>query len=62
MTGNGIGFMGMLALIFIFLKLSDHIDWAWIWVLSPLWIPAAIVLTIWAIILCVAAIAVKLGR
>jgi hypothetical protein len=33
-----IGFTGLLTLIFITLKLIGYIEWAWIWVLSPLWI------------------------
>ncbi len=33
-----IGFPGLLALIFITLKLTSVIDWSWWWVLSPLWI------------------------
>jgi len=33
-----IGFPGLLTLIFITLKLTDYIDWSWIWVLSPIWI------------------------
>lgn len=33
-----IGFPGLLALIFIVLKLTGTIAWSWLWVLSPLWI------------------------
>jgi len=44
-VGNsGVGFFGALTLIFITLKLIDKIDWNWIWVLSPLWIPTCVVL------------------
>jgi hypothetical protein len=43
---GGIGFGGLLALIFITLKLLDKIDWSWWWVLSPLWIGAALVVAI----------------
>jgi hypothetical protein len=32
-----IGFLGMLALIFITLKLTGYIMWSWVWVLAPLW-------------------------
>jgi len=32
-----------LALIFITLKLIGTITWSWWWVLSPIWIPIAIV-------------------
>ena len=33
-----ISFGGLLTLLFIGLKLAGIIDWAWIWVLAPLWI------------------------
>ena len=33
-----VGFLGVLALVFITLKLTEAIAWSWIWVLSPLWI------------------------
>ena len=32
----GIGFFGLLTLLFIGLKLTGYIDWSWWWVLSPL--------------------------
>lgn len=31
-------FLGMLAIVFITLKLTGNITWSWLWVLSPLWI------------------------
>ncbi|MDE2784678.1 MAG: hypothetical protein OXK77_17120 [Gemmatimonadota bacterium] len=34
---RGPGFLSLLALLFIGLKLTGHIDWSWVWVLSPLW-------------------------
>lgn len=38
-TGSGgIGFTGMLTIIFIVLKLCGVISWNWIWILSPIWI------------------------
>lgn len=49
-TRTGISFTGALTLIFITLKLTDVIDWSWVWVLAPLWIPLALV----AVILLVA--------
>jgi hypothetical protein len=45
-SGGGIGFGGMLAILFIALKMTDVIDWSWWWVLAPIWIPAAIVIPI----------------
>lgn len=41
-AGGGIGFAGLLTIVFIVLKLLDKIDWAWVWVLSPLWISVAL--------------------
>lgn len=32
------GFLDVLTLIFIVLKLTHQINWSWAWVLSPLWI------------------------
>lgn len=37
-SSSGIGFGGVLAVLFIGLKLTDNIDWSWWWVLFPLWI------------------------
>ena len=34
---GGIGFMGMLGILFIGLKLAGFIDWPWVRVLTPLW-------------------------
>lgn len=40
---GGIGFVGLLQLIFITLKLLGVISWSWVWVLSPTWISIIIV-------------------
>lgn len=34
-SSSGIGFTGMLTILFIGLKLTKVIDWSWWWVLSP---------------------------
>jgi len=47
---GGIGFCGMLTILFIGLKLTGHIKWSWWWVLSPLWIPLSIVLLLIVIV------------
>lgn len=41
----GISFMGLLAILFIALKLTGNIAWSWVWVLAPLWLPAAVALS-----------------
>lgn len=48
---SGIGFTGLLTLIFITLKLLKVINWSWIWVLSPIWIVAALGLLVIIIML-----------
>jgi len=35
---GGISFPDLLTIVFIVLKLTDVIDWPWVWVLSPIWI------------------------
>lgn len=55
---GGVGFSGLLGLLFIGLKLGGVIQWPWLWVLSPLWIPLAIlaaVLTVAGVAMVVAA-------
>lgn len=37
-SGGGIGFWGLLTIVFITLKLLGYINWSWWWVLAPLWI------------------------
>lgn len=38
-TSGGIGFTGLLTVLFVALKLTHVIAWSWLWVLSPIWIP-----------------------
>ena len=35
-TSGGIGFIGLLTIAFIVLKLTGYITWSWFWVLSPM--------------------------
>jgi len=48
---GGIGFCGLLAIVFITLKLLGIITWSWLWVLSPIWIPIAIFIVVFAVIM-----------
>lgn len=50
-NGGGITFLGLLTIVFIVLKLTKVVSWSWLWVLSPLWIPAAIIVVAVVIIL-----------
>lgn len=46
---SGMGFISVLTLIFIVLKLTNNISWSWIWVLSPIWITAVLLIIIFAV-------------
>ena len=56
---GGIGFLGLLTIVFITLKLTGYIAWSWWWVLAPLWVPAAIVFAIALIFFVIATILSK---
>ena len=43
---GGVGFCGLLTVLFIGLKLTGLITWSWWWVLSPIWIVALLVLIV----------------
>lgn len=49
-SSSSITFGGLLAVLFIGLKLGGVIAWSWWWVLSPLWLPILVVLFLWAVI------------
>ena len=50
-SSGGIGFAGLLAVLFIGLKLTGYIAWSWWWVLAPLWIPFVVAVVILAVLL-----------
>ena len=43
-ASGGVGFLGLLFITFLVLKLTHVIDWSWWWITAPLWIPALILL------------------
>lgn len=54
-TGGSVSLLGVL---FITLKLTHTIAWSWLWVLSPFWIPWAIVIVVGALVVLVTIIKV----
>ena len=52
-VSGGIGFSGLLTIVFIVLKLCGVIDWSWIWVFSPMWISAALCVAIFIFIIMI---------
>lgn len=45
-----IGFFGLLAILFIGLKLTGYIAWSWFWVLSPILVPITL-LILWFVLI-----------
>lgn len=59
-ASGGIGFVGLLTIAFIVLKLAHIIDWSWWWVLSPIWISASLIAVI--VIVCLIVLAISHSR
>lgn len=45
-SSGGIGFFGLLTILFVALKLTGYITWSWWWVLAPIWGPALLAIFI----------------
>lgn len=54
---GGIGFFGLLAILFIGLKLTGHINWSWWVVLMPLYGPITLAIVIIVIVALIETIA-----
>ena len=50
-NSGGLGFIGLLTIVFITLRLTNYIDWSWWWVLSPIWGSISLVLLVVGLIL-----------
>jgi hypothetical protein len=49
-SSGGVGFFGLMFLIFMTLKLTNYIDWSWWWVTIPLWGGFALIFIILVIV------------
>jgi hypothetical protein len=66
-VSGGIGFTGLLTIVFIVLRLIPYgdghiINWSWWWVLSPLWINALIMIAAVIITVIITLIGLSGGR
>jgi hypothetical protein len=43
-SSNGIGFFGLLTVLFVGLKLTGYVTWSWWRVTSPLWLPPLVII------------------
>lgn len=58
-SSGGIGFFGLLGILFIALKLTGYIDWSWWWVTAPLWGGLVLIFAVLLVAVLVAALAGK---
>lgn len=61
-VNRGIGTSTLLGIIFIILKISGVIDWEWLWVLSPFWIPISIFVVVLLVIFIIGGIIAILDK
>lgn len=45
-----LGFCSILTLVFVIAKLTGYLDWTWLWVFSPLWLPLSVFLGVLTVI------------
>lgn len=48
-SSGGVGFAGLLFIVFLVLKLAHVIGWSWWWVTAPLWGGLALVVAFFAL-------------
>ena len=58
----GVGTTGLLLVAFVVLRLCNIINWSWVWVLSPLWIPIALSLVVAGVLVVCALVANEFDR
>ena len=50
-ASSGISFCGLLQITLLVLKLCKVIGWDWCWVLAPTWIPLALLVAVFIVVL-----------
>jgi hypothetical protein len=60
-SGTGLSLSAVLFIVFLVLKLTGNINWSWWWVTSPLWIPFALVMSIFCIATVIVIVALIFG-
>lgn len=57
---GGVGIAGLLLVLFVALKLTGNIAWHWAWVVSPAWLPLAVVVGV-GLVFAVGALLIAAG-
>lgn len=55
-TSGAVGFLGLLTILFIGLKLTGYVNWSWWWILVPLWGPLVLLLIIIIVLVIIVAL------
>lgn len=55
-SNGSIAFCSFLVLLFTVLKVTGLIDWSWMWVLAPWWIPLSVVIVPVFVVVCAVAV------
>lgn len=58
-VNSGISTSTLIGIAFVVLKLCGIIDWSWVWVTAPFWIPLALCLAffaVWGVVIFIIAI------
>jgi hypothetical protein len=53
---NGIGFIGLLTIVFITLKLLGRLHWSWWWIASPVWISVVFFILVLGVVFLIAVV------
>jgi len=51
-----VGFLSLLTLLFIALKLTGVLAWSWLWILSPIWLGFAALIIVIILIVLIASV------
>lgn len=61
-TAGGISFAAILGTAFVVLKLCKVINWSWLWVTAPFWIPLAVAAVLALVVVILKSIADKCAK
>ena len=55
-TGASFPILGILGVLFVAFKLAGVIAWPWVWVLAPFWVPLALMVAFFVVIVIVSVV------
>jgi len=58
-VNGGISTSTLLGIAFVILKLCNIIDWSWVWVTAPFWVPLALCVAffaVWGVVVIIIAV------